>query len=583
MTLSNQRDRPTSWKDQIVNNPKEDILITDSIDLLAQITPDKSCDDLATFAHDEEDCYILVKSFESNTCPVLLHHARITNGTRRDGDRGSKYFILHQGLSDYALPFKVEPTEIFKLVPDIPKYSYESLFAAKSLTEIDNLEPINTTSKQEDIRAGLIIPHFIAREFIQSEATCAKSFISTITNFIAVLEDTFDVPTESEEGTLPDENNVETFIQVLTWLRHFESSIPTTPLTPILQGTRLSIEDSRFQRGFIYKLSEHQSPASQLTSVRNITTDSESTLAIQSSIASNIERISNKFEDNDTKSKSFAKCPNLTRKTLLAFATSDCLNPASKLHDSGLEIMKQRNDTDAHQLLHTTLQARGLFYATLSIANAKDICNGRWVRQNFTMPEGLSVLLIQTYDPNSGHSLTRDAMILLLKTKHSIDDEAISKLIDTDIALPTNFEGMMENIKVVHGIIKVFAPDSWPAKCYDSLILDLVQIEKDCKRLIHDDKSFITKILSDIDNRTSRFLDDCRLRHNNFEQIRFSFLNMRDIAEDIQSGKYSFNAVPACIKSFSAPSDSKSTENNPHAHANSRSRSDRNSREKRQR
>ena len=216
--------------------------------------------------------------------------------------------------------------------------------------------------------------------------------------------------------------------------------------------------------------------------------------------------------------------------------------------------MKQKNDTDAHALLQTTLETKNLYYARLSIANAKDLCNGRWARHNSNMPSGLSVLLVQEYDMLSGHSPTNEAMILRLKTKHSIDDAAISKLLETDITMPTLFEGMMENIKVVDGIIESFAPNSWPARCYENIISDLLRIEKDCKKLILEDSLFIIKILSDIDNRTARYLEDCRLNTTSFESINHSRLDMSDIAQDIQAGKYNFTAVPSCIKPFSPPS-----------------------------
>ena len=107
-----------------------------------------------------------------------------------------------------------------------------------------------------------------------------------------------------------------------------------------------------------------------------------------------MERITEKFEEKDSKSKSFEKLNNLTKKTLLAFANTDRKNPALKLGDEGLDIMKQKNDTDAHVFLQTTLETKNLYYAKLLIANAKDLCNGRWARHNSNMPSGLSVLLI---------------------------------------------------------------------------------------------------------------------------------------------------------------------------------------------
>ena len=41
MTVTNQSSFPTTWKDKIVNNPKADQLIADSITYLADITQDK--------------------------------------------------------------------------------------------------------------------------------------------------------------------------------------------------------------------------------------------------------------------------------------------------------------------------------------------------------------------------------------------------------------------------------------------------------------------------------------------------------------------------------------------------------------
>ena len=138
--------------------------------------------------------------------------------------------------------------------------------------------------------------------------------------------------------------------------------------------------------------------------------------------------------------------------------------------------MKQKNDTNAQALLINTLKSKGLYFASLSIANAKEICSRSWARLNSNTPSGLSVLLIQSFDPASSHSMSCEAMVLHLKTKHTIDEEAIAKLLDTDITLPQNFEGMMKNIKVVKGIISCFAPNSWPDQCYQSIIENLLKI-----------------------------------------------------------------------------------------------------------
>ena len=125
--------------------------------------------------------------------------------------------------------------------------------------------------------------------------------------------------------------------------------------------------------------------------------------------------------------------------------------------------------------------------------------------------------------------MTHEAMVLRLKTKHTIDDEAISKLLDTDITLPQNFEGMIDNIKVVKGIISCFAPNSWPEQCYQSIIENLLKIKKDCKRMINNNSQIITKILSDINNRTFRLLKDCTVNGDSkSSNVNFRFLNMTD-------------------------------------------------------
>ena len=74
MTVTNQPSFPTTWKDQIVNNPKADQLITGSIAYLAVTIPDKDNDYLLNNITVEES-YILIKSSDSNTLPpTLLHH-----------------------------------------------------------------------------------------------------------------------------------------------------------------------------------------------------------------------------------------------------------------------------------------------------------------------------------------------------------------------------------------------------------------------------------------------------------------------------------------------------------------------------
>ena len=503
MTVTNQSSFPTtSWKDQIVNNPKADQLITESIAYLADITPEKDTAYLLDTLTVEES-YILSKSSDSNTLPILIHHPLIVKGTKADGGIGTKSLILHQGLSNHALPFTTNPADLLKLVEDVPNPSYQSLFEASTIEDLRAIEPFEENATTSDTRACIIIPHFIASEFINSEPACAKSFITIIKNHLDIYDDIFYIPKADDPDTTPDEDKVQTFHQILTWLLHFEEKIPVTTLNPIFQGTRLYEASDRFQKGFI------TTPFSPTASVlrphdyRNDTSIQESSISIQNSIASSMERITEKFEEKDTKNKSFDKLNNLSKKTLLAFATADRLNPALKLGDEGLDIMKQKNDTDAHALLQTTLETKSLYYAKLSIANAKDICNRRWARHNSNMPSGLSVLLVQEYDMTSGSSSAHDAMILRLKTKHVIDDESISKLLETDITMPTIFEDMMKNIKVVDGIIEAFAPNSWAARCYENVIADLLKIEKDCKKLILEDSLFIIKILCDIDNRTS--------------------------------------------------------------------------------
>ena len=97
--------------------------------------------------------------------------------------------------------------------------------------------------------------------------------------------------------------------------------------------------------------------------------------------------------------------------------------------------------------------------------------------------------------------------------------------------------------------------------------------------MINDDSQFITKVLSDIDNRTFRLLADCTLNGDSrFSSINHAFLNMTDIPDDIITGKYSFKAVPTCIKSFSSPS---SDRNNHSDQSRTRTRDDRNNRQDR--
>mmetsp|Transcript_12956 Transcript_12956/g.18921 ORF Transcript_12956/g.18921 Transcript_12956/m.18921 type:complete len:95 (-) Transcript_12956:132-416(-) len=56
---------------------------------------------------------------------------------------------------------------------------------------------------------------------------------------------------------------------------------------------------------------------------RNNISIQESSISIQNSIASSMERITEKFEEKDPKNKNFDKLNNLTKKTLLAFATTN--------------------------------------------------------------------------------------------------------------------------------------------------------------------------------------------------------------------------------------------------------------------
>ena len=98
MTVTNQSSFPSTWKDQIVTNPKADELLVDSPALLNDITPDKDTDYLLNILTGEES-YILVKTSDSNICPTLIHHPVAVKGTRAEGGIGTNSLILHQGLS----------------------------------------------------------------------------------------------------------------------------------------------------------------------------------------------------------------------------------------------------------------------------------------------------------------------------------------------------------------------------------------------------------------------------------------------------------------------------------------------------
>ena len=143
MTVSNQPSLPSTWKDQIQNNPDQESLTTNAADILANITPTKAPNDLKSLISQEEELFILVKSNTHNTRPLLLHHAKIAKGSTQNGGLGSETLILHQGLEAHAIPFVVDPVQLFTILQDIPKPSYDPFFTANSQADLDALNPID--------------------------------------------------------------------------------------------------------------------------------------------------------------------------------------------------------------------------------------------------------------------------------------------------------------------------------------------------------------------------------------------------------------------------------------------------------
>ena len=131
MTVSNHPSLPSTRKDQIQNNPDQDSLTANATDILANIIPrTKDSKYLKSFISQEEELFILIKSNTNNTCPLLLHHAKIAKGSTQNGGLGSETLILHQGLEAHAIPFEVDPVQLFTILQDIPQPAYKSFFEA---------------------------------------------------------------------------------------------------------------------------------------------------------------------------------------------------------------------------------------------------------------------------------------------------------------------------------------------------------------------------------------------------------------------------------------------------------------------
>ena len=215
MTVSNLPSLPSTWKDQIQNNPESDSLLTDAIDILADITPTKDPNALKTLISQEDELFVLIKANANDTRPLLLHHANIAKGSTQHGGLGSETLILHQGLESHAIPFEIDPVQLFAIIPDTPQPAYETFFDANSETDLDALLPIEADLVIDNCRQGLIIPHFIAKIIVDQDPPNAKSLLLTIQNLLQALDDVFYVP-GPDNDTLPEEDKIETFLQIFT-------------------------------------------------------------------------------------------------------------------------------------------------------------------------------------------------------------------------------------------------------------------------------------------------------------------------------------------------------------------------------
>ncbi len=88
MRISTQHALPSTWKDQIVTNPKADEFLVDSPALLNDITGHKDADYLLNIITGE-DSYIFVKTSDSNICRTHFHHPVSVQGSRSKGGIGT--------------------------------------------------------------------------------------------------------------------------------------------------------------------------------------------------------------------------------------------------------------------------------------------------------------------------------------------------------------------------------------------------------------------------------------------------------------------------------------------------------------
>ena len=531
--------QPRNWKESILTDPKADIYTAQTKATITDTLKDNGVDFIAKVA-EADDLFFLVKPQGPSSRPLLIHTLRCVRGTRTEGGIGTESYIIHNGLSSRATPFSIDPENFFKLLPESNRLDYVQLLQATTSEEFEQVAEKEQSNKLADLRNAIAIPHFIAKSLIstafQSAADIALIAIRAINSKPLLFP-------------VPDENTAEKdeiFAPLLTWLNIYDTAVPETLLSPAFEGTLLDLfslhlQTQKFPHPSFQPIPAQTQPQTSITADRH--------LALQAEFNESMTRMTTVMEErSDAKGRGYDKFPSLRQKTILAFLTQDRSNPAISVAKEGLDIFNLKHDADAHQQLEVALKKKGHFYASFSVANAKDICNGKWTRDNDTIPSGISVLLVRPFNSVTGSSTTKDAFILRLKTQHNMDDNSIKKLTETDIIIPTEYDGLLRNIQVIGATIELFGSESYASDKYAELCDDIIRQRQIIEQNIHEDNTFVTKILCDVDRRTFLFLQDCLMNGDMVDNIDYSLLDFRDIGHDIARGKYSFNQIPRCIK-----------------------------------
>lgn len=339
---------------------------------------------------------------------------------------------------------------------------------------------------------------------------------------------------------------------IMQWLFHFsnkDGTIPSTwshpiltksPLHPIFRQLHTSTFNSHPSTASPQPL--HCSPSANVDDPYM-----DHHVSILSESSAHLERIAGSLDRSGSSKRGFDKCTSILKETLLAAGSVDGNHPAADMSQKGRDIFSAKTDREAHLLLTNALHRAGYYYAKISPAQAKSICSGFWGYDG-TNPGGISMLLFCPYSPADGYSLTKESLILHLKTTHSMDSLSLKQLTETDVVIPCTTEKVIDTLALSRGLWSLFFPDGLVERNLEYVLMWASRNKQTISRLAISDSQFTAKLLCCIDTRINKWIEMCSLNGpGTMESVNESIIDFTDIIDLLERGMFNFGPLPACI------------------------------------